>query len=157
MCKHSLPEAATGDAVRSDPSQRLSFTFSIASILLITTLCAVFFGVLMIAPGLAILLAILSVPAMVRTGMVVQQRGRLGKPVPTERKVLWFLGSLMVTTIVSAVVIVASVGTFCAVCLSAGTDEAIPVALLFAGAVTIGVVTICVRWIRRRWQSDVNS
>ena len=157
LCKKSLPEETTGDVATIDPSQGLSFTFSIASILLVTTLSAVFFGVLMIAPGLAILLAILCVPAMVRTGMVVQRRGQLGKPVPIERKVLWFLGSLMVTTIVATVVIVASVGTFCAVCLSAGTEQAVPVALLVAGAVTLGVLTICIRWIRRRWRSDVNS
>lgn len=156
LCKQNLSEGTATDVQSIVPRQTSSFTFSIASILLTTALFAVFFGVLMMAPGLAILLAILCVPALVRTGLVFQRRSQLGKPVPTGQKFFWFLSSLTVTTIVVVVVLVASVGTFCAVCLGAGTDAAIPVALLVAASVTIGFLVASFRWIRDRWRRDLS-
>lgn len=156
LCKKGLEPPAIVSAAAA-PSPNSSITFSIAGILLATTLCAVFFSVLMMAPGLAILLAILSVPALVRTGLAAQHRSQLGKPIPPMRKLLWFLSSLTVTTILVVVVVVASVGTFCAVCLGAGTEKAIPVALLVAGAVTVGVLVAGSYWIRFRWRRDVDA
>ncbi len=157
LCKQNLAEVTATDVEIIEVRENTSFTFSIASILLATALFAVFFGVLMMAPGLAILLAILCVPALVRTGLAFQQRSEAGKPVPTGRKFLWFLSSLTVTTIVVVVVVVASFGTFCAVCLGSGTEAAIPVALLAAGAATIGVLVASHRWIRHRWRRDVSG
>lgn len=137
--------------------QTSSLTFSIASVLLVTTLCAVFFSVLMMAPGLAILLAILSVPALVRTGLAAKRRAQLGKPISPIRKLLWFMSSLTVTTILVVVVLVASVGTFCAVCLTANSQDAIPVAFLAAGVVAIGVLVASFYGIQYRWQRDVHG
>ena len=167
LCKKNLPTdapASVGSLDRKtlDPGEKFSFTFSIASILLATTLIAVFFGVLTMAPGLAILLAILSVPAFVRTGLAVHRRSQIGKPVSPASKALWFLGSLTVTTVVVTLVIVASVGTFCAVCLGgAGVmndpNKPVPFAFLAAGITTVIALTLSVRWIRRRWRRDVGG
>ncbi len=156
LCKQGL-EVPLVVSDSAGQNQNSSLTFSIASVLLVTTLCAVFFSMLMMAPGLAILLAILSVPALVRTGLAAQRRAQLGKPIPPMRKLLWFLSSLTVTTILVVVVSVASVGTFCAVCLSANSQEAIPVAFLAAGAVAIGILVASLYVIRYRWQRDVHG
>lgn len=156
LCKQGLAlPPVLSQAVRQNQSTPL--TFSIASVLLLTTLSAVFFSVLMMAPGLAILLAILSLPALVRTGLAAHRRSQLGKPIPPMRKLLWFLSSLTVTTILVVVVLVASLGTFCAVCLSANSQDAIPVVFLFAGAVAIGILVASSYWIRYRWRRDIDG
>lgn len=134
-----------------------SLTFSIASILLVTTLSAVFFSMLAWAPGLAILLAIMSLPALVRTGLAAQRRANLGKPIPPIRKLLWFLSSFTVTTILVAVVWFASVGTFCAVCLSVRSEAALPLSILATGAVATAILVAGSYWIRYRWRRDING
>ncbi|HMC09993.1 MAG TPA: hypothetical protein VKH44_01835 [Pirellulaceae bacterium] len=115
------------------------------------------FGIFFVAPGLAILFAIAIAPALVRTTLVVSRRSSQGKQVPGHRKVLLFIGSLGTSVIVLTVVLVAAVGSFCAVCLSAGNNSAIPVAALFSVVVTGGVLFLVWKWIRRRWQRDVEK
>ena len=162
LCHQNLPTDAPRGTGTLAPESSFSFTFSIASILLATSLFAVFFGVLAMAPGLAILLAVLSVPAFVRTGLVVHRRSQLGKPVSAARKFLWFLGSLTVTTTVVTVVLFASVGTFCAVCLGGASvvndpNKPVPFALLAAGIATITAIVLSAKWIRRRWRRHVGD
>lgn len=159
LCKQGL-ELPQVPQLPSEPerqSKNASLSFSIASVLLVTTLSAVFFSVLKMAPGLAILLAILSLPALVRTGLAAHRRSQLGKPISPMRKLLWFLGSLTVTTILVVVVLVASLGTFCAVCLSANSPDALPVAFILAGAVAISILIAGSYWIRYRWRRDIDG
>jgi hypothetical protein len=115
------------------------------------------FGIFYVAPGLAILFAIAIAPALVRTTLVVSRRSSHGQHVPGHRKALLFIGSLGTSVIVLTVVLVAAVGSFCAVCLSAGNNSAIPVAALFSVVVTGGVLFLMWKWIRRRWQRDVEQ
>jgi hypothetical protein len=99
------------------PSDHLSRTFSLSSMFLWTTLVAVVMGVATFAPGLAIALAILSLPAAVRTiGAVYRRKQRLGQPIPTFEKIETFLGSL---SIVLAIIIGAGIA-FTAVCFPIG-------------------------------------
>jgi hypothetical protein len=159
LCKTPLPDSTPTGIQSIGPSPNSPFAFSIASLLLATTLCAAFFGIFINAPGLAILLAILSIPAFVRTGLILQRRSQLGKPIAAGQKFLWFLGSLTVTTTVVIVVGVASVGTFCAVCFQVAPgnpDAALPVAAITAGLATISVLVACAYWIRRRWRRDIS-
>lgn len=121
------------------------------------TLAVVGFGVLLIAPGLAITLAIAACPALIRTAMLVNRRSQNGKSVSGSRRFLLFLGSLGTSVVVLIVVQVAAIGSFCAVCLSSGNKDAVPVAVLFAIVVTIGVLFLCWKWIRRRWQRDIEQ
>jgi hypothetical protein len=72
------------------------FQFSIASLLAITTLVAVVCGVFVIAPGLGIALAIVAVPALVRTLITGMQEGWLEKGLPVGEKVGHFVGWLFV-------------------------------------------------------------
>lgn len=103
-----------------NPAQKYSRSFTLATIFLVMTLIAVCMGVVVMSPGLGIVLAILSLPAFVRTGLRVQRRVALGKSVTTGQKIGWFLGSLAAAVVVAVVVVtVAAVGMFF-VCLSAG-------------------------------------
>ncbi|MBI3863626.1 MAG: hypothetical protein HY290_17180 [Planctomycetia bacterium] len=138
-------------------AQATTGQFTAASVALWGALAIVGLGVLLIAPGLWILLSIVAMPALVRTAMVVSHRSRQGGPVPAQRKVLLFLGSLGTSVVVLIVVLVASVGSFCAVCLGAGTEKAIPIAILASVAVTGGVVFALWKWIRHRWKRDVSA
>ena len=56
-----------------------------------------------------------------------------------------------------AVVIVAAVGTFCAVCLSAGTESAIPFAIVAAAVPAILTVFVMARWVRARYRRAIDG
>jgi hypothetical protein len=130
------------------PAQR-----TIGSILLIVSLLAVGVGVFRIAPGLGILLSILVLPAFVRTALVVQAKQSRGALSAAE-KMLLFLGSFGTTIVVVVVVTISAVGTFCFVCLSAGTEAAIPAAGVMALMAAAVVMVPIGLWIRARWRRD---
>lgn len=129
--------------------------FALPTLALWMTLAVVGLGVFIIAPGLALILAIGVMPALVRTALVVGRRSKSGEQIPNVEKVLLFLGSLGTSVVVAVVVLVASVGSFCAVCLTSGKQSAVPVAILVAVVVTGGVLFFLWKWIRHRWQRDV--
>jgi hypothetical protein len=173
LCLRELPAAATPAAAAAELSEQQPAVQSspragkpglpasgapdsLATLALWITLAVVGLGVLFIAPGLAILLAIAVTPALLRTVLMVGRLSQRGEQISTSRKAFLFLGSLATSVIVAIVVLVAAVGSFCAVCLSAGKDSAIPLAALFSVVVTGGVVFLLWKWIRHRWQRDVN-
>lgn len=129
--------------------------YSLATLLLLITSAAIFLAVTARDPGFAIGLAILSLPAFIRTSLLVRRRQELGKQTRAELKIASFLGSLVTVTVASVVVVVASVGTFCGICLTAGTDKAIPFAGLFALGATVAVIIVIAKWVGRRWRRDV--
>jgi hypothetical protein len=74
----------------------MRFQFTIAALLAITTLTAVVLGVSIAAPGLGIALAIVAVPALVRTMITGMQEGWLEKRLPVGEKIGHFVGWLCV-------------------------------------------------------------
>lgn len=138
-----------------DYDQSRAAQFSLATLFLLVTLAAIFLAVTARDPGFAVGLAIFSLPAFIRTMMLVGQRRELGKQTPAALKIASFLGSLVTFSIASVVVVVASVGTFCGICLTAGTDKAVPLAGLFALGATIAVIIVIAKWVGRRWRRDV--
>jgi hypothetical protein len=87
--------------------------------------------------------------------MVVRRREEAGRPASTGEKVALVFISLVVAHVITAVVMVAAVGSFCFVCLSAGSETAIPIAILVAAIVTIPVFVLLTRWIRYRYRRDI--
>jgi hypothetical protein len=85
--------------------QRAVFQFSLASILLIITLCAVVLGAFSVAPGLGIGLAILATPAAVCTGIVAMRRRAGGQPMSVAAKVGLFVGTLVLVMVIAIVVL----------------------------------------------------
>jgi hypothetical protein len=136
------------------------FSYSLETLMLVTTLVAVAMGAIVLFPGVGIILAIMLLPAFIRTSMVVRRHEEKGKAVALWQRVSLYLGSFATSIVILTVVAVASVGTFCAFCLSLhaspGGFRALswPVAILAAIAATITTVHYIVKWIRRRWKRD---
>lgn len=139
-------------------------TYSLSTLFLIMTVAAVCFGVIGAAPGLGIFLTLFMLPPLVRTAMVVRRKEEMGEHVSTGKKIALGASSFLVCIIFATIVTVASVGTFCAVCLGvvssannqsmASAEVAIPVAGLAAVGATVLVILFMARLIRARWRWD---
>ena len=88
------------------------YTFRLSSLILTTTLIAVCLGVGTWSPGLAVVLALLSVPAYVRTVFVGLRLRREGRHLSIEHKILTYLASLSI----AAGTVVAPMLAFCTIC-----------------------------------------
>jgi hypothetical protein len=93
---------------RANPAQ-----FSLETLMLVITLIAVCLGVIMAAPGLGILVAVVAAPALVRTLVAGYQERKAGRPMTLGEKLLTFLAS----TGVSLAVLVTGWTAFAAACL----------------------------------------
>lgn len=138
------------------PEQELSQSFSLSTLLLLVTLVSLGLGVATIAPGLAILLAILVVPALIRTSGIVGRRQQRGAPARAEEKIRFFLGSLGVVTAIG----VAAWITFFVVCLGGGfgtlalarAPAQFPMALLIGvGGGALAAIAVFVKMARWLW------
>ncbi len=103
--------------------------FSIATILLVTTLVAVLLGLFRLSPGLGVVLVIFSVPALVRTVYVGRREKNRGQRVSTGGKIGHFFLSLVIMyavwTAASTAFFVAAIGTcFAAIATSNVSEEA---------------------------------
>jgi hypothetical protein len=131
--------------------------FSLATVFLIITLSAVGLGLFVAAPGLAIALAIVAFPALMRTVFLVQRRSKSGIRISPQRKIVLFCCSLGVSVVVLNVVLVTAVGTFCAVCLSGGKESFIPIAALCATIATLLIGFVLGKWVVYRWRRDIKQ
>ncbi len=155
LCQKPLTLRSAGTSIAKDEvNETVPAQFSMSSIFLITTLIAILCAVFAAAPGLGILWAIVATPPVVRTVLVVNRIKRTGSLVSPKNKVLLFLTSFVTTIVVSTVSLFVAVGSFCTVCLSAGTESAIPFALLISLIFTGLVFWGFARWIRNRWTRD---
>ena len=91
MC-HAPPNAS---AARPFLTTAPPVQFSLATMFLLMTLIAVCLGVFVLAPGLGILLAIVSLPALARTVMVAGRRRQAGRRMTFADKLSAFLASLV--------------------------------------------------------------
>jgi hypothetical protein len=155
-----MSEPAPDDVDLNEPSEASGGQFSLATLFLLLTLAALCFALMVREPGLGIGLAILSLPAFLRTAMLVGRRRELGRPTSPVLKITSYVGSLLTVVLVSAVVLIASVGTFCTVCIGLAknmSDEGpVVVALLLAGTATVAAIYGVVAFIRWRWRRDVD-
>ena len=154
----------TLEPVAAEDGSGEASTVSMTALLL--AFIPVWIGVMLIAPGLGVLLAIVAVVPFIRTLAVLQRRAQAGRPTSTWATIGLFLGSIAVSLTIVVVVIVAAVGTFCFVCIagasaSGGDERAIWVWLGIAGLVTvvvcIGLGVLFSKRIRARWRRDVGG
>lgn len=133
----------------ANPSQ-----FSIATILLVTTLAAVCLGVFRLAPGLGIVLMIFAVPALVRTVFVGRGEHRHGRRLSTGRKIGHFFLSLAIMYAVWTAASMAFAVAFMGTCLAAlavsnassSSGEAILIGGLILGSVVGLAVASVILW-----------
>jgi hypothetical protein len=142
-------------------------TFSISSMMLITTLIAACIALIVAVPGLGILLTVFSLPPLIRTVILVRRRINTGRPVDNSSKVTWFLGSLGATMLVTFVTCTFGCAAFLFSCLalvpfaSAGHDSGIIMTFIFATASSLTVAGYilwrCSFWMQDRWRRDTES
>ena len=77
------------------------FQFGIASLLLITALVAVIMSVSVMVPGIGIALAMASVPALLRTYVLVRRKRENGEPVTNQDKAVLFVACLGVAVLIA--------------------------------------------------------
>jgi hypothetical protein len=135
------------------PSGHLDRTFSLTSMFLWTTLVAVVMGVASFAPGLGIMLAVLSLPAAARTiGTVYRRKQRRGGSIGAAEKIETFIASF---GIVLAIVI-GAVTAFTAVCFPLGLASfASDMGGLVIFAIVAGIVAavfVAIVLARRLWR-----
>ncbi|HEX3996971.1 MAG TPA: hypothetical protein VHX65_00295 [Pirellulales bacterium] len=128
----------TGDPVSADPKQRakprrnphvalpntgkrLQWTFSLSTLFLWTALIAVVMGVVRIAPGLGIPLAVLSLPAALQTtAIALNRRRRSGMPLTLGNKIADFVESMAMVIVFAAVSVFTAIAAFVATCTATG-------------------------------------
>jgi hypothetical protein len=147
------------------------FSYSLETLMLVMTLVAVAMGAIVLFPGVGIILAIMLLPAFVRTSKVIQRRAEQGRTVGLWPRVALFFGSFTTSLVIIVVVSVASVGTFCGLCLGfyavaegggllrGSSGEGLMILAMVVSGIaalvaTIAAVYYIVKWIRRRWQRD---
>jgi hypothetical protein len=142
--------------------------FTLAGLLSVITLICVCLGLFVASPGLGIFSAIAVLPALIRTVLLARRRKRIGFPISTTDKHEAFFGSLgvVITSLVMLSIVAAATFFFvCARTFKIGEhqrndphqDRDVWVILLIGGAFTVGVVTIIVRWVRKRWRRDTKD
>jgi hypothetical protein len=105
--------------------------FSLASLFLVMTLVVVCFGTFMIVPGLGILLAIVSTPALIRTIVMARHQRRAGAPLSAAEKIGVFLISWFVMGAIGLASMVAFLmACFTGAALTEGTGANLELILL---------------------------
>ncbi|MCC6491730.1 MAG: hypothetical protein IT424_01775 [Pirellulales bacterium] len=141
-----------------------AYSFSISTMLIITTLVAVCSGLLASYPGLGVLVSILLVPVLVRTAKVVRRREAAGAQVPVGQKIALGATSFAATIVIATVVGFATFCCFCATCAAIfglGSNEpeflGIALAASLLAAVSILLSVLLFRWSRRRYLRDIET
>jgi hypothetical protein len=88
---------------------RRPFQYGLSSLLLVITFAAILCSLIKMSPGLGIVVAILTTPAMLRTILVAFRQRQSGEPMSTSDKANVFF----LTMAMSLGVIVAACGAFC--------------------------------------------
>jgi hypothetical protein len=110
------PGSETFQTAARRPLHSHSASFSLQSVMLVVTLAALVLGTFSVAPGLGIFLAIVSVPALIRTAIVLRKRESVGPPADAKGRALMFAASLAVVTLAGVAASIA----FGIVCTASG-------------------------------------
>jgi hypothetical protein len=137
-------------------SESHPFQFGISSLLLITTLVAVVMSVSVMVPGIGICFAIVSVPALLRTYILVRRRRDANESATNSDKVVLFLLCLGIATLIG----VAAGAAFYVTCLvgflggsaaAGGKMDSISVGLVVGGIVGACVALPLLVYLLRVW------
>ncbi|MGO8689882.1 MAG: hypothetical protein ACLQLG_09620 [Thermoguttaceae bacterium] len=131
------------------------FQFGLSSLLLIMTLVAILCSIIKMAPGLGIVLAILALPALVRTCIAASQEGASGQPMPFGKKLGVFLLTMVMSYAVLAAAGIAASVAFFFTCLAtlgisprgANADDTPLLVGSIAGGIVAVVVAAALTWL----------
>jgi hypothetical protein len=121
MCHQPLEDVAPEQAgIHFIPAPGPARGFHLNSLMLVIALVAIVLGVWRAAWGLGILVAIVAVPASLRTWGMVAEKHAHNQPVRLDEKILAFLGSIGVVLAIGLAAIIAFYGT-CLVAVGLGS------------------------------------
>lgn len=132
---------------------------SIVSILLTGLLVLLLLGIGIESPGIAILLALLTIPPWIRTALVMRRRSKAGLETSRVASVSMFVGSVFVTWLILFIALISCFLTFCFACIGALTvSREESGVLMIAGFAALSVFFVIVAaftpWIRHRFRRD---
>ena len=138
-------------------STRTPFQFGLSSMLLITTLVAVIMSVSVMVPGIGIALAIVSVPALLRTYVLVRRKRENGETVTNQDKALLFVLCLGIALLIAiaagaAFFVPCLAGAFSCNAVSKHGDGIFVGAMIGAIAGLIASLTVLI-YVLRKWFS----
>lgn len=110
------PGSATIQTAARPPVLTSPTSFSLQSVMLVVTLAALVLGSFSIAPGLGIFLAIVCVPALIRTAIMLRRRESQGTAADAKSKAIMFAASLAVVAVAGVAASIA----FGIVCTTSG-------------------------------------
>jgi len=157
LCGGSATAVGTVQDQRTAASRREpgSQTFALSSLFLFITLISVCLGVFVAVPGLGILLAILTVPALVRASVLASRDRAQSGGENVGNKVAYFLSSLGVVFLIA----LAGVASFFAACfvacpivMATESEGLVGFFMIVAGLIALTVVgrLLYKTWPRRR-------
>ena len=168
-CGSVIQKSVGKNPVSTAPTPQTAYTFNVATLLLFTTLAAVCLALFAAAPGLGICMAIVALPPLIRTSLLVRRKKRMGISIDPISKVGLFVGSMGVTIVITVVTTVVALLTFCLSCFGtfmfAGKFGSGPARegplIFFAAGLTLTVVAALVyafsKWIKGRWERDLKQ
>jgi hypothetical protein len=136
----------------ANPSQ-----FSIETLLLVTTLVAVLLGLYQYSPGLAVMLIVFSVPALVRTIVVGRREKSRGQRVGAGGKIGHFFLSLVIMYAVwvaaSTAFFIAAIGTCFAAIAASNASEQLAMGVGIGGLIVSALcgLVVAVLLLRVTW------
>ncbi len=140
----------TTGSTASQPPKR-GFQFGIATLVLMMTLAALVLSVFRMAPGVAILLALVAAPALLRTCIVTMRRQRRGQSLSSRQKVALFLSSLVLIVAIIVALIAALMGAcFAIVGPTTFGADVFPI-LVLASTMCLAAVCIVVMVVKHKW------
>ena len=160
LCARALSEAESSNPYASPQpvGENIDYQVSLASLFLIMTLSAVGTGLFLVAPGLGVLFAVLSVPALVRTIVAAKQQWRAGAALTIGEK----MGVFVVSFFIMVAIGIASSVAFGVACtgglllgLGIGVNDPTPAFVLGIGFGLIAAIPFAIWTLRANWPSKV--
>ncbi len=155
------PFQAPAGSVPKDIDAGTASATAIVSIALTVGLIGVLVAVGISSPGVAICLALMTIPPWIRTTLVVWRRSKTGLPTSHLSKASLLFGSVMITWLILFVSLVSCLLTFCIACFGAivvaETSQVAASTILivtFVGTFLL-ILAAFSPWIKGRWNRDV--
>ena len=158
VCEQPLNESRAVHVIFDDDQTPPETGHSRQTMIVTTAVLVLGFSLMFVAPGLGIMLLILSIIPLIRMRMLLRPQDDSGKAVSL------YLGSLLTSVVIVTVVGITAFGSFClslfGVCALAPRGGDSMLLIIVYGITALSVIAVCIPiwgWISRRWKRDKNE
>jgi len=154
--RQGLPTTNPHAAAPRNPAD-LKWTFSLSTLFLWTALVAVVMGVIRIAPGLGVPLAMIAIPAALHTtALVAYRKRRSGHALTVPEKIFAFVASFAIFMLAAIVIAVSACFAALMMCLSSLNrsvpDDSTRINVVF-GIIVVAVLIVAFIPLRSLWRT----